>query len=236
MKFEDLPKIVINLKRRPDRLEKFKGEMDYMGWEFEVFDAIDTESYIGCAMSHKKIAEDFLDKGLDYLLVMEDDSFFMPYSKKVIEECENELNKLEWDIFHFGPSIHRPLKKYNEILVDLTNLPPKDEKIHRGIFGTQAFILTKKSAEIIVNWDTNQYIENSHKQIPIDEYFDKVLYRNVISFCPYFPIVTQRNDFSDINKTFDNNHYIYTYNWNVYVPDKLPTSMFDMNYCIDTRK
>ena len=192
MKLKDLPKIVINLKRRPDRLEKFKAEMDYMGWEFEVFDAIDTESYIGCAMSHKKIAEDFLDKGLDYLLVMEDDSFFMPYSKKVIEECENELNKLEWNIFHLGPSIHRPLKKYNEILVDLTNLPPKDEKIHRGIFGTQAFILTKKSAEIIVNWDTNKYIENSHKRIPIDEYFDKV----------FLPSLTATKSYQTLSKCY----------------------------------
>ena len=234
--FNKIPKIVLNLKRRQDRLEKFKIEMDYIGWDFEVFESIDTGSYEGCAFSHQKIAKDFLEKDLDYLLVMEDDLFFMPYAKKVIQECEDELNKIQWDFFHFGPSIHRPLSKYNDKLVDLNNLPPKDEIKHRGIFGTTAFIITKKSAEIIVNWDTNKYIENKHKQVPIDEYFDKVLYKKVRSFCPYLLLTTQQNDFSDINKTFDNNHYLLTYNWNVYLPDKLPTLMFDFEYCKNIRK
>lgn len=233
--FQDIPKIVINLKKREDRLITFKEEMNYMGWEYEIFEGIDTGSYEGCALSHKKIAQDFLEKGLDYLLVMEDDLFFMPYAKKVLSEVEIELNKLEWEFFHFGPSIHRPLSRYNNILIDLNNVPPKDVNRHRGIFGTTAFVITKKSAEIIANWDTNKYIENSHRQMPIDEYMDRVLYKMARSFCPYWTITTQKNDFSDINRTFDNNHYILTYNWNAYLPDKLPAQMLDYDYCKNNR-
>lgn len=230
-KFKDLPKIVINLKRREDRLKAFEKEMVYMGWDFDVFDAIDTGDYVGCALSHKEIAENFLKSNDDFLLVMEDDAFFMPYAKKVISEVESELDKIEWDFFHLGPAIHRPLKRYNQILIDLNNLPPKDEEKHRGIFGTHAFILNKKSAEIISNWDTSKYIPNGNRQIAIDDYMDRVLYKNVRSFCPYLLITSQQNDFSDINKTFDNNHYKLTYNWSQYLPDKLPKEMEDMDYC-----
>jgi GR25 family glycosyltransferase involved in LPS biosynthesis len=233
--FKSIKKVVINLKRRPDRLEKFKEEMAYIGWEYEIFEGIDTGDYNGCAFSHKKIAEDFLETNDDFLLVMEDDLFFMPYSKKVIQECEDALNNVEWEFFHFGPSIHRPLKRFNDILIDLNNLPPKDETRHRGIFGTTGFILTKKSAEIMANWDTSKYIENGHRQIPIDEYMDKVLYKKCRSFCPYLLLTTQHNDYSDINKTFDNNHYILTYNWNAYLPDKLSNIMMDFDYCKNNR-
>jgi len=48
-------------------------------------------------------------------------------------------------------------------------------------------------------------------------------------------LTTQQNDFSDINHTVDNNHYILTYNWNVYVPNKLSPQMFDFNYCKNLR-
>ena len=120
-------------------------------------------------------------------------------------------------------------------MVDLNDLPPKNENIHRGIYGTTAFVITKKSAEIIFNWDTNKYMFNSHKQSPIDMYFDLVLYKQVRAFCPYLMLSTQKNDFSDINKTFDNNHYKLTYNWNVYVPDKIDVSMRDYDYCKNNR-
>lgn len=234
--FENIPRLVINLKRREDRLEKFKEEMVYMGWDYDVFEAIDTGDYIGCALSHKKIAENFLKNNDDFLLVMEDDLFFMPYAKKIISEVEPELNKNQWGFFHFGPSIHRPLQRYNEVLIDLNNLPPKDENKHRGIFGTTAFVLTKESAEIIANWDTSKYIPNEDRQIAIDDYMDRVLYKKVRSFCPYLLITTQRDDFSDINKTFDTNHYKLTYNWSQYLPDKLPKAMEDADYCKNLKK
>jgi GR25 family glycosyltransferase involved in LPS biosynthesis len=47
MKFADIPKFVINLDRRPDRLESITKEMEYIGWDFERFAGIDTNSYMG---------------------------------------------------------------------------------------------------------------------------------------------------------------------------------------------
>lgn len=233
--FKQIPKFVVNLERRKDRLEEVKEEFDYMEWEFERFDAIDTNSYIGCALSHQMIAKKILERGCEYAMVFEDDIFFMPYTKKLLIEVEEELNTIEWDFFHFAPSIHRPLQKFSQNLVDLTNLPPKNERIHRGIFGTSGFILTPKACELILKWDTNEIIQNSHRQTPIDEFLDKAVYPNIKSFCAKYPLVVQKTGFSDINGTIDTNHYLMTYNWNVYLPDKLENVYLDYKNCLNLR-
>jgi hypothetical protein len=36
MDINKIRKIVINLKKRPDRLEKFDQEMNYFGWDYEI--------------------------------------------------------------------------------------------------------------------------------------------------------------------------------------------------------
>jgi GR25 family glycosyltransferase involved in LPS biosynthesis len=233
--FKEIPKFVINLDRRPDRLESVKEEFSYIGWDFERFSAVDTNSYEGCAYSHQKIAQIILERGYDYAMVFEDDIFFMPYAKKLIPLIEQELSENEWEFFHFAPSIHRPLNKFSENLVDLTNLPPKDPDRHRGIFGTSGFILTKKSAEYVTKWNTNDIIENTHMQVPIDEFLDRGVYPNMQSFSAKLPLVVQKSGYSDINKTMDSNHYIMTYNWNVYFPDKLESVYLDHGRCVEIR-
>jgi GR25 family glycosyltransferase involved in LPS biosynthesis len=55
MKFQELPKFVINLESRPDRLEDIKFELEYVGWDFELFNAINRNSYMGCTLSHLEI-------------------------------------------------------------------------------------------------------------------------------------------------------------------------------------
>ena len=233
--FNEIPKFVINLERRPDRLESVKKEFDYMGWNFERFNAVDTNSYEGCAYSHQEVAKIILERGYDYAMVFEDDIFFMPYAKKLIPIIEEELSNNEWSFFHFAPSIHRPLNKFSENLVDLTTLPPKDPVKHRGIFGTSGFILTKKACEYIVKWNTNEIIENSHIQVPIDEFLDRGVYPNIQSFSAKLPLIVQKRDYSDINKTVDSNHYVMTYNWNVYFPDKLEGMYLDYDKCLELR-
>ena len=52
MKFNEIPKFVINLERRPDRLEKVKKELEYIGWDYEVFKAIDTKSTMDFGKFH----------------------------------------------------------------------------------------------------------------------------------------------------------------------------------------
>ncbi len=49
MKFNELPKFVVNLETRPDRLEDIKFELDYIGWDYEVFSAVNTARRLATA-------------------------------------------------------------------------------------------------------------------------------------------------------------------------------------------
>lgn len=55
MIFKEVPKFIINLERRVDRLDSIKKEMDYIGWDYSIFNAIDTNNEVGCALSHVEI-------------------------------------------------------------------------------------------------------------------------------------------------------------------------------------
>ena len=39
----------------------------------------------------------------------------MPYAKDLLKQLYHEFSRttLEWKVFHFAPSIHRPLNRYN---------------------------------------------------------------------------------------------------------------------------
>ena len=111
--FDDIPKFLINLDRREDRLKSVSEEFQYMGWTFERFSAVDTNSYEGCAYSHQRIAKLILERGYEYAMVFEDDIFFMPYSKSAIAEIESELNEIEWDFYHLILSNNQDILFYN---------------------------------------------------------------------------------------------------------------------------
>lgn len=236
IQLKNLKKIVINLDRRQDRLDHFNNEMSWMGWNYERFSAIDTGSYIGCALSHQALAKRCLDSSEDYFMFLEDDIFFMPYAKDQIAKCENDLHSLDFDFFHLAPSLHRPINNLTDNLLDISSLPPKNPDKHREVFGTSAFVLNKRACEYILNWDTNKYIQNTHQQKPIDEFLALAVYPNIKCVASSLPIVTQIDDYSDINKGFYNNHYLMTYNWNLYTSNILDSQMLDLNYCKSQKK
>jgi GR25 family glycosyltransferase involved in LPS biosynthesis len=230
-----IKKFVINLDKRTDRLEHFKKEMEWMGWEFERFNAIDTSSYVGCAKSFQEIGKICMNLQDEYFMIMEDDIFFMPYSKEQLKRCEDELNNMTFDLFHLSPSLHRPVNNISENLIDLSNLPIKDENKHREVFGLSALIVNKKVCEYLINWDTDKYMINKHQQLSIDEYVAKVIYPNTISISSSLPVVSQIMGHSDINGEVYNPHYIITYNWNVYTENKIDERLFDLGYAKNLR-
>ena len=54
-------------------------------------------------------------------------------------------------------------------------------------------------------------------QLGIRQFLDRGVYPNIQSFSAKLPLIVQKRDYSDINKTFDSNYYVITYNWNVYL-------------------
>lgn len=223
MDINKIKKVVINLKRRPDRLENFKKEMNFIGWDYEVFEGIDKGGYVGCALSHQEIIKQFLSSDDEYIMILEDDCFFMPYAKNQLEKSIDDLNHIGWDFFHLGPSINCPVNNFTNNLLNLSVLPEQGPH-HRGIYNTVCYITNRKFAKRILDWDVTN-------QKAIDQFFYEDIYNELMCYASSLPIVTQKNGFSDINNTNDNNHYLITYNWNLYTENKLNTRYFDINYC-----
>lgn len=83
--------LLINLARRPDRLEFMRSQLDALGLACERIEAIDGEGQTGgpltpsftgaeraCAMSHRSAWQRFLATGEDHCLILEDDVILAP--------------------------------------------------------------------------------------------------------------------------------------------------------------
>ena len=229
MRIENIKKYVINLKSRPDRRDTCLQESEYMGWsDLQIFEAIDTGGYRGCALSHMKLAEMAKEMNLPYICVLEDDMFFMPNAKNNLNHALQLLEQQDWHLLHLGPHFNRPVSNYNEHLIDMTTLPEMDPKIHRGIHGTHGFIYKSTIYDLILDWPDDG-------MIAIDQHFSQNIYPHKQSFSYHLPIVSQRPSFSNINKSHDNNHYLLTYNWNLYTQNKLPNAHMSFKTCHDLR-
>lgn len=228
MKLKDIPKFVINLKKRPERLIEITQEMSYMSWEFEVFDGIDVGGYMGCTLSHLEIIKIAKEKGYSKVMVIEDDCVFMPYSKSLISEIENIIDEVEYFIFNLSPTLNRPVNKCDKIdcLLDLTNLPEKNNENFTETFATNILIYDEKIYDHMFKIEDEKF-QNGNYFHPIDGYLAKLIYPNFQSYCPKLPIAPQRSSYSDVSHGMYNNFYTQTYNWNLYSPEKIPFEFMD---------
>jgi GR25 family glycosyltransferase involved in LPS biosynthesis len=228
--FNEIKKYVINLKKRPERLELVKKEFDYIGYDVEVFEGIDLGSHVGCAKSHLEIIKLAMRDNLESVVVFEDDIIFMPYAKSLLDDISLDLKNIYYGALNFNPSIHRPLNISNEssLLLDITNKPPKQEK-HRGVFGTGFMIYHKSVYESMLDYD-------NHMVIAIDEFLENKIYSKYQSYSPILPICAQYNNESDVSGGFYNNFYTQTYNWNEYCPNKIPPTFYDQSKVLSLKE
>jgi len=93
--------VVVNLKKRPDRLARFRATLRQFNWPFKrpiVFEAVDGNAVPcphgwqsgagawGCMRSHQRILEEAMMDGVEKLLILEDDACFTDqFSEKVAE-------------------------------------------------------------------------------------------------------------------------------------------------------
>jgi hypothetical protein len=225
MIFSDAPKFVVNLERRKDRFESIKKEMEYIGWDYEYFPAIDLNNHVGCTKSHLEIIKLAKARGYKKVLVIEDDCTIMPYAKSLVQQIETESSGIEFAVINLAPTINRPinLSTNSKWFLDATNLPPKEEH-HRGIFATNMIMYHESIYDKVLE------IEEPSK---IGYYaIDDFIYQNVTSvyqsYVPILPIGPQISDWSDVSGGVYNNFYTQTYNWNQYSPVKIPREYLNL--------
>lgn len=228
MKFSELPKFVINLESRQDRLQDIKFELEYLGWDFEVFQAINRNSYMGCTLSHLEILKISKERGYNRVMVIEDDCTVMPYAKSLIRDLETQIHDLKFGVMNLSPTLNRPVNQSNEynLLLDITNLPPKPHDRLTETFATNILIYDISVFDAVAKISENTFYSGDYV-FPIDEHLVKNVYPHFQSYTPVLPIAPQRNSYSDVSHGFYNNFYTQTYNWNQYSPIKIPHIYLD---------
>jgi hypothetical protein len=225
MIFTDAPKFVVNLERRKDRLESIKKEMDYVGWDYEYFPAVDTNSHVGCTRSHLEVIKLAKERNYEKVLVVEDDCTIMPYAKSLIEQMERDSDGLEFAVINLAPTINRPvnISSKSKWFLDITNLPPKEEH-HRGIFATNMIMYHNSIYDKVLE------IEDPSKigYYAIDDFIYQFVTSKYQSYVPIIPIGPQISDWSDVSHGLYNNFYTQTYNWNLYSPKKIPNTYLNL--------
>lgn len=223
MKFQDLPKFVINLETRPDRLEQVKFELNYMNWDFELFKAINRNSYMGCTLSHLEVLKISKERGYKRVMVIEDDCSFMTYAKFLLYDLEYQIENIEFGIMNLAPTLNRPVsrsEKY-ELLLDLTHLPNKPNPNLTETFATNILIYDESVFDVVESISENKFYSGDFV-LPIDEHLVKNVYPKYQSYTTILPIAPQKNSYSDVSHGMYNNFYTQTYNWNLYSPVKIP--------------
>ena len=227
MNITSIPKFVVNLERRPDRLEYIQKEMDYMGWEYELFKAVDLNSHRGCTLSHTEIIKIAKERGYDSVMVIEDDCSFLPYSKNLINKIDTESGDFKFGIINLAPTLNRKVNRSeeNQLFLDITNLPPKLEH-ERGVFATNMIIYHSSV------YDDFLELEKPEKlgYYAIDDYIYQFILPIKQSYSPILPIAPQMSSWSDVSQGQYNNFYTQTYNWNLYSPYKIPNEFLDYKY------
>lgn len=122
---------VINLKRRPKRLERMRINARFLGIKFTLFEAVDGQSLtdkdmeeirllpgyldpyhkrplkrgeLGCFLSHYRIWQEMISNDWDRILVFEDDIRFSENATKIMRQMVEDLMKtqIEWDLIYLG--------------------------------------------------------------------------------------------------------------------------------------
>jgi GR25 family glycosyltransferase involved in LPS biosynthesis len=220
MNITSIPKFVVNLERRPDRLEHIQKEMDYIGWDYEIFKAIDLNNHGGCTLSHVEIIKIAKERNYESVMVIEDDCTFLPYSKDLINKIETESGDFEFGIINLAPTLNRPVNRSKEqpLFLDITTYPPKEE-YHRGTFATNMIIYHKSIYDNILEMEKPEILG----YYAIDDYIYQFILPIKQSYTPILPIAPQMFSWSDVSQGIYNNFYTQTYNWNLYSPCKIPS-------------
>jgi len=183
---------VINLDRRPDRLEKITKQLNDLGISFTRLRAIDQEEInssgiVACAMSHKAVLQDAVLQGHQKILVLEDDALFVNNFKQEFDEAMSQIPN-DWQMIHLGSTGTRG---------DM--ITPKIQK--------SLYALT--SHAILIDRSIYQDLIDLNKE---DRHVDEVygsLMETINAYTIHPSIVKQSGGYSDVShRSFDNYEHI----------------------------
>lgn len=188
----------INLDERKDRKELVEAELNKMGWEYERFPAIKHEiGAYGCSLSHLACLEQAKERGLDYVVIVEDDILFTQpewYKIKL-----KEVINTDYDVFLIGGNIRNGVKKVNK-------KKPCLYQINKA-FTTTGYIVKKHYYDTLIKnfRDGTEAFKYGKKMVNnINIYAIDIFWMSLQQKDKWYIImprtVTQRDDYSNIEE------------------------------------
>lgn len=191
----------INLDKRTDRWEECKKEFSKIDLleDVERFSAVEKkDGRVGIIKSNLEIVKMAKEKGLENVLVFEDDVKFINNPLVNLKKSLDQIPEgFEWDLFYIGANTHVQLDNLTENLAIVKN----SFAVHAMAYSHRVFDEFIEYAEAIPNYITNQ-------QDVLDVWLaNKIQARGKSLLCN--PILaTQRESFSDIERRKVNYKFI----------------------------
>lgn len=148
----DIPKVVINLPERTERLQQFKDEIKKIfNDDIHLIEGVyDRISYKGIARAHKNAIQLALDNNWKNVLIMEDDVLFQAETTKTIDYINKAFKSVpdNFDVLLSGIYTSSGLKPYNEYWQQTGNF----SALH-------FYVVNKKAYQRILDFDESQHID-----------------------------------------------------------------------------
>lgn len=192
--------VVINLDKRSDRLDAFGQEFgrEALGQTFERF-AARTASVaenpvvngrIGCLLSHRGVVEMARDRGLEYVVVFEDDVTLVPGAGQQWRQAIERLAGRPWQLLFLGQNTQGPVFKEDENLYRVS----RSVALHAVVYHRRSYdaILRRlPSTEAAA-------LSFVARHKAVDLFFARHMIPRVPAYCVWPHLAHQRPDVSDI--------------------------------------
>ncbi|XP_041912602.1 procollagen galactosyltransferase 2 [Alosa sapidissima] len=187
MGFDEI--FLINLKRRLDRRQRMLSTLSVLGLEATLIDAVDgkalntsqlqalgiemlpgykdpysgrvlTRGEIGCFLSHHATWIQMQERGLQKILVLEDDVRFQPKFKRRIQDIMDDIEKaqLDWDLIYVGRK-RMQVQEPEEAVEGVENLVVADYS-----YWTLGYALSERGVRKLLG------AQPFGKMLPVDEF------------------------------------------------------------------
>ena len=196
----------MSLKRRPEKREAFRNELQKIGgFDCRFFDAIDGQNCTppawwragggawGCYRSHLQILENCLNEGVQSVLIFEDDAVFRPDFREKAERYEAAIPETEnaW-IYYGGQHIRRKIQEPRPINAEVWK-PFNVNRTHAWAIRGREMMLRIYRHLTRNDWQTAHHIDHHLGRLC------EAMYReDGPVFCPAQWLVDQRGGFSDV--------------------------------------
>lgn len=188
----------INLKHRTDRKEHVETELLKIGLSATRFNAIKTTNgAIGCSLSHAALIRSAITKGMDHILIVEDDIEFLNpelFASQLNKFLKNHSN---WDVVMFAGNNVPPYEDVDDTCIKVSRcLTTTGYLVNRHYFNNLYTNLVE---------GVNEFIRNPNKK---NKYAIDVFWKSLQEKDNWFLItpltVVQREDYSDIEERTTN--------------------------------